>query len=206
MKKVLVTLFVAIGFLSYAQEEQKTLFGSEIKSVRAFTSFNHKAVELNNQVGLMAGGEISLVFNHKFNFGFFGYGMYNDLKSDYVDQYNQGYLYELGMGGMKFEPVFFSNSVVHFTVPVEVGIGGISLNKKRIFYTENEIVWGESLQDDDVFTFVEPSLRAEVNLFKNLRLNAGVGYLFTDVVNMSATGRYPINGLTGNISLKLGWF
>ncbi len=205
MKRIITTIFIAIGFMSYAQEEQKTLFGSEVKSVRAYTSFNHKAVGLNNQIGLMAGGEISMVFNHKFNFGFFGYGMYNDVQSSFVDQNSNGYLYELGMGGMKLEPLFFSNSIIHFTVPVEVGVGGMSLNKKRLFYTEDD-AWEESMQEHDVFTFVEPGIRAEVNLFKNLRLNAGVGYLFTDVMNISGAGKYPVNGLTGNVSLKLGWF
>lgn len=209
MKYFILILTSVLFFNIHAQKEespQKTLFGSKKRSLRAYIAINHKTIELNNQLGFMAGGEVSLVFNHKFNLGFFGYGMYNDVQSNYIDSHNYRHYYEVGMGGLKLEPVFFSNSVVHFTTPLEIGVGGISLNRNRIYYEDSNFDWESSINDYNFFGFIEPGIKAEINLFKNLRFSGGIGYQFTDVVNLAGTNNYPLNGFVGNVSLKLGWF
>jgi hypothetical protein len=208
MKSKLIILMLLLTGLSQAQKEQQTLFGGEKFSIRAFLSFNAKGMEINNQVGILTGGEVSLVFNHKLNIGFFGYGMINSIQSDYQD--SQGYLhyYEVAMGGMKLEPVIWSNSVLHFTLPIELGIGGMSLNRHRIYDVDNYYYddWENTLHDYDIFAFIEPGVRAELNLFKHMRIFGGVGYQMTDVVNLAGTEAFPLNGLTGNFGIKLGWF
>ena len=208
--KYLIFIFTStLIFNSYAQREettQRTLFGSEKRSLRGYIAINHKTIELNNQIGLMAGGEVALVFNHKFNLGFFGYGMYNNVQSNYIDNTNFRYYYEVGMGGIKLEPIFFSNSIIHFTTPIEMGVGGLSLNQNRNYYENSNFSWESNLDDYDVYAFIEPSIKAEINLFNNLRFSGGVGYQFTDLVNLAGTNNYPLNGFVANASLKLGWF
>ncbi|MCT4580201.1 MAG: hypothetical protein N4A35_02200 [Flavobacteriales bacterium] len=206
MKQLFITtlFFLCIG--ASAQDivnEQQTLFGSHKKSVRGYIALNHKAITLNNQIGLLTGGELSLVFNHKLNVGVFGYGMYNDVQSNYIDHYNHSYFFEYGAGGLKLEPVFFSNAVIHFTLPIEAGIGGAALNRSRFYHEDFE--WNVD-HNYDIFGFVEPGIKAEVNLFKNLRFAGGIGYQFTDVINLANTENYPLNGWTINAALKLGWF
>lgn len=207
MKNTLLILITFLSINSFAQStngEQQTLFGSDKRSIRAYIALNHKAITLNNQIGLLAGGELSLVFNHKLNFGIFGYGMYNDIQSNYIDNYNYSYFFEYGSGGFKIEPVFLSNSVIHFTIPIEVGIGGISLNRNRFYH--NDYDWDSNHNSYDIFGFVEPGIKAEVNLFRNLRFSSGIGYQFTDVINLANTDNYPLNGWTINAGLKFGWF
>lgn len=209
MKFLIITMACIISIGSFAQENesnQKTLFGSDKKSLRVYVALNHKAIELNNQMGLMTGGEFSLVFNHKFNLGVFGYGMFNTVQSNFINPNYYKYNYGLGMGGIKIEPVFFSNAIIHFTTPIEMGMGGISLNKSNSYYNNSNDVWETNFYDYDMFSFIEPSIKAEINLFKNLRFSGGVGYQFTDVVNLAETKSYPINGFVANVSLKLGWF
>ncbi len=207
MKQLLIIaiLFLSIGITAQdLVNEQQTLFGSRKKSIRAYIALNHKAITLNNQIGLLAGGELSLVFNHKLNVGLFGYGMYNDVQSDYIDNYNYSYFFEYGAGGLKLEPVFLSNSVIHFTLPIEMGIGAASINRYRFY--QDDFDWDANTANYDVFGFIEPGVKAEVNLFKNLRFAGGIGYQFTDVINLANTESYPLNGWTINAGLKLGWF
>lgn len=206
MKKTF-TVLLALLYINLnvsAQEDQQTLFGDDKLSLRGFLGLNVKGLELNNQIGILSGGEIDLVINHKFNVGFFGYGMMNDVvNTDVVE--GETFYYELGYGGIKLEPVLFSHSLIHLTLPVNFGAGGVSLNEHRPWDYYN-YDWESTFYDYDGFVFVEPGLGLEVNLFKNLRLNASAGYLFTDRINISGNLMQPLDGWTGSLSLRLGWF
>lgn len=217
MKTLTTIILLAFALGSFGQEEKtkdsdydpQTILGTKDKSVRGFLSFNEKGVILNDQVGLMTGGELSLVFGHRLNIGFFGFGKTNRVQSDFIDPDGFRHYYEMGMGGMKIERVFFTNRAIHFTVPVSFGVGAMTLNRYALtdyeFYSNN-YNWENSLYDFDTFVFVEPGLNLELNLLKHLRLDAGVGYMLTDEVHLAGTNNWPLNNLTGNISLKLGWF
>lgn len=212
MKKVLLFALL-IGCLSgMAQDEgyaPKTLLGGKDKSVRGYFALNEKGLILNNQVALLSGAELNLVFGHRITIGFFGFGKTNRVQSDFVDVQGFRHYYELGMGGIKLERTFFTNSVIHFTVPVNVGVGGMSLSRRSIYDYEmydNPDNWGNALYDFDTFVFIEPGVNLELNLFKHLRLAGGVGYFFTDEMRLAGTGAKPLNNFTGNVSLRLGWF
>jgi len=206
MKKT-ITLLMTIVYVSLnvsAQKEHQTLFGDEKLSVRGFLGLNIKGMELNNQIGILSGAEINIVINHKFNVGFFGYGLLNDVVNDNVVEGERLY-YEMGYGGLKLEPVIFSHNIVHLTLPINIGAGGVSLNENRPWDYYN-YDWESTLYDYNTFVFVEAGLGLEINLFKNLRLNASAGYLFTDRINLSGNLMQPLDGWTGNLSLRLGWF
>ncbi len=218
MKTLTTIILLAMTLSSFAQKEEEktssdynpqTLLGTKDKSVRGYLGVNEKGVILNDQMGLMTGGEISLVFGHRLNIGFFGYGKTNRVQSNYIDVDGFRHFYELGIGGMKIERVFFTNSAVHFTVPISFGAGAMTLNRYSL--TDYEFHahvnhWENSLYDFDTFVFVEPGLNVELNLLKHLRLDAGIGYMITDEIHLAGTDAKPLNNFTGNVSLKLGWF
>jgi len=218
MKKIVKIVTVLFGMTlllqntASAQEEKKkdevqTLFGTERPSVRGFVTLNYKMFELNNQAAVMSGGGISLGINHKFNIGFFGYGMVSNVYSNYVDVNFHRYFYEAGIGGVRLEPVIWSNKLVHLTIPVELGGGVMSINRSRLLSPDGyEDEWNSSMNGYDGFSYAEPGLNFEVNLFKHLRFDAGVGYRFTNNINLAGTDAFPLSGITGNMSLKLGWF
>ena len=176
MKTLTTVILLAVALISFGQEEKEnktssynpqTLLGTKDKSVRGYFAINEKGVMLNNQIGLMSGAELSLVFGHRINIGFFGYGKTNRVQSDYVDVDGFRHFYQLGVGGMKLERVFFTNSAIHFTVPVSFGIGAMTLNRYSVTdyeYYANPEYWGNSLFDFDTFAFVEPGLNLELNL------------------------------------------
>jgi hypothetical protein len=216
MRTLATLILLATAICSFGQDNKnneeynpQTILGTKDKSVRGFLAFNEKGVILNDQVGLLTGGEVSLVFGHRLNIGFFGYGKTNRVQSDYIDTDGFRHYYELGMGGMKIERVFFTNSAIHFTVPLTFGVGGMTLNRYALtdyeFYSNN-YNWENSLYDFDTFVFFEPGVNLELNLLKHLRLDAGLGYMFTDEIRLAGTSAWPLNNLTANVSLKLGWF
>jgi hypothetical protein len=215
MKKLIILSALALtSVVSWAQSESNynpnTLLGNGDHSVRGFVGFGSKGLQLNNQVAVLSGAEVNLVFGHKINFGFFGYGKVNEVQSNYYDTQGYRHHYELGLGGVKIEPVIFTNSLVHLTVPIQMGAGAMSLNRRRFvdydYYNDGFGDWENSLYDFDTFVFIEPSVSAELNLLKHLRLNAGVGYMITDKIHLAGTSSNPLEGLTGNISLRIGWF
>ena len=214
MKKILTIIMLAgIVLSAKAQDETiynpKTLFGGD-KSVRGFIGLNTKGIQLNNQVAVLTGAEVDLVLGHRLNIGFFGYGKINEVQSNFFDIQGYRNYYELGMGGFKLEPVLFTNALIHLTIPVQMGAGVMSLNRQRLidynYYNDDYYNWENTIYDFDTFVFVEPSVSAELNLLKHMRLNVGVGYLVTDKINLAGTNAYPMEGFTGNISLRLGWF
>ncbi|NQX92539.1 MAG: hypothetical protein HRT74_10530, partial [Flavobacteriales bacterium] len=115
--------------------------------------------------------------------------------------------YEMGYGGLFFEPVFFSRSVVHFTTPVLIGAGGIGESRTQLFNPENEDSWEDpNFYRSDFFFVLEPGVSLEVNLFRHLRLKAGVSYRFMEDVELPNTDLATLEGWNANVGLRVGWF
>jgi len=209
MKTLISFSIILCSILGFGQEkfEQNTLFGTKKPSIRGYVSLNAKTIELNNQIGLLTGAEATLVLNHKFNIGFYGQALLNNVMSSYTDANNNLYHYEMAQAGIKLTPTLFSKRTIHLTFPVELGLGGLSINRYRFFdiNTFESNSWND-VYDYDWFAYVEPGIRAEINLFKHLRLSGGLGYTLTDPVILTSTTSKPIDGLNANLSLKVGWF
>ena len=60
--------------------------------------------------------------------------------------------------------------------------------------------------DTDGFFVVEPGVRAEINLFKFMRLNAGVSYRYAAGLDLIYTPGNLLNNFTGTVGLKFGKF
>jgi len=181
---------------------QKTLF-KDAKPVGAFVAMSFKPFEMADQAAMMAGGELSLVCGHKLNIGLAGYGMMSNVHSDFVDPDGNTYFYNMGYGGMKFEPVLRSDWLVHVTFPVFIGAGGVSLSQHHFL---NDHHWSSNTWDSDFFLITEPGINLELNIFKIMRLDAGVSYRFANDVNLVGANNSALSGLSGNVSLKIGWF
>ncbi len=211
MKKVLLIIAVlALGLGANAQDERaredvETLFSSGTP-VGGFVGVSYRPMELNGQAGVMAGGEAAIVLGHQLNIGFAGYGLLTDINSNYTDVNGNTYLYELGYGGLKLEPVIASHKMIHVTVPVLLGAGGATIARNRMWDYSDSFDWDTDVYDSDVFLVAEPGVNVEVNLFKILRLDAGVSYRFVNDVTLVNATNNSMSGFSGNVTLKLGWF
>jgi hypothetical protein len=216
MKKTLIVLFTLLSIQGFTQEttvetsmnmrtgnEMNTLFNNG-RVTGGFLGLVSKPADLNGQPAYFAGAHAAVVIGHNFNIGIVGYGLISDVESNYTDIDQNPYYIETGYGGLFFEPVIGSNRVFHFSAPVILGAGVAGIHRYRYWdnydYNDNEFV------DSDLYFVVEPAVNLEVNVFKVLRIAAGVGYRYISDSNLFQMSNDDMSGFTGNITLKVGWF
>lgn len=192
-----------------AQDEVQTLFKKE-NALGFYLGASVKPGEINNQSAIFTGAELGLVFGHQLNIGVIGMGLTSSIDANVADANGNKLYYEMGYGGLKIEPVLFSDKLIHLTIPVTLGGGGAILTKKTaVSYLDD---WNSNWDyypepvDADFFLIAEPGLNIEINLYKHLRLDVGAGYRFVNDVNMVNTNNGNLEGFSGNIGLKFGWF
>lgn len=205
MKKiivVLVVIFSGLGLLAQQDVEMKTLFG-EKKGFGGYLGWNSHYTMINGQEAMLLGGELDMVIGHSFNLGFKGYGLTNSVyvKGEELDRQTLA----LGYGGVNLEPVLFSNSAVHITFPVLLGMGGVARSYGN-FYEEEYYEDVEEFRDTDFFFVAEPGAMVELNLLKFLRAGFGASYRVTSDINMSNIDKTVLHGVNVDISLKIGFF
>lgn len=209
MKTKLVVVFMLFSVCTWSQSNQpgemQTLFGGE-HSFGAFLGFQTKFTEINNQGAMMTGGEVNIIINRRLNLGFAGYGLVTNVESNSIDELGRPYFIEMGYGGLNIEPVMFSKSLIHFTVPVLLGAGGIAESNLRYQYFDYDENFFDNLHRSDMFLFVEPGVNAELNVFKFFRVAGGVSYRWVSDVQIPTLSSATVNGWNANIALRFGWF
>ncbi len=131
--KILPIIFaLLIGFSAIAQEdeEMKTLFkksSTDKITNGGYGSFSIGYTQVDSKDALQLGGRVAWIANHKFALGLAGYGFVNDINNDYNDTDDpSNYFLAGGYGGIFFEPIIMPNKPIHISVPVILGVGGIS--------------------------------------------------------------------------------
>lgn len=187
----------------------QTLFGND-GGLGGFLMTGIKAGDVNGKSGVLVGGGVSAVFSSKFNLGFAGYGLVTETDADTYSPENGIYKLDMGYGGLVLEPVIGHKKLIHITLPVLLGIGGVGLR------TDNFSGERKSIEDDfdrdfeydesDLILVAEPGLNLELNLLKNIRLNVGVTYRQVYDSNLDGISSKELSGFTGSVGLKFGWF
>jgi hypothetical protein len=223
MKKILALIVLAsIGLVSFAQttekteqtgsnEGMKTLFhkGDKVK-VGWFVEVEPGYTKFDTRDVWMAGMSVGTILNHNFSIGLAGRGwmrseqLYFDNVSDTTGAYLVG-----GYGGVLLEYTLFPKSLVHVTFPVMIGAGGANYITQAETYTDPDgKEWDQHHRtlDSQAFFVVEPGVRAEMNLFTFMRLNAGVSYRYVPNFVLMNTPKDMLNNFSVNIGLKFGHF
>lgn len=204
------TVFAQDNQATSGNDDMKTLFGGKEKTTigwfvgpaGGYTRFDDNDVAL---AGIHAG----MVINHNFSFGLMGYGVANSnylTFSNIVD--STDVRLEGGYGGFLFEYTLFPKSVVHVTFPLMIGGGTMSYISTTEYpeWDEDEWDYGCEKIDHDPFFFVEPGVKAEINILKFMRFGIGASYRYTPDLDMLNTSSSFINNFTASASLKFGKF
>ena len=170
-----------------------------------------KITQINNETGVMVGGRGGWIINDTFSIGAGGYGLATvheapDVAINYPEYLkNDGSPRDLelalGYGGLIFEYIHSTDSLVHFTVDTLIGAGGI-------VYTE-DIDYENSWDKNDAFFVLEPGFSAEMNITEWFKIAAGVSYIYVNgidgdvIVGMEDS---DFGGLAGNLMFKFGSF
>jgi hypothetical protein len=185
MKRLL--FFVALlAWSSPALAQEETLVGGGFHS-GGFGAPVVKFSEVGDKFAVFAGGRGGWIINHTFVLGGGGYGLANDIR---FSSALTGRDIEFGYGGLELEYINSSSKLVHFTVYLLVGGGGLS---------------GNVVQEESVFV-LEPALNGELNVTSYFRLHAGGGYRWVSGVDNPGFTDSDFSAFYGQVTLKFGTF
>ena len=211
MKKVFTLLLIAFMVqISFAQEDNaeikddiNTVFTKEnFRFTGGYLAPDFKVGDVHEDISVLAGIKLGFTFNDKFSIGLAGYNLVNN--SNFYTEANELARINLGYGGLSVEYSMFSNKIIHFTIPVVVAAGSITLYEDN----NNDNYYFNYFDEYESSTalVVEPGVNIEVNLFKFLRVDLGASYRLvsgTDLVNLTDE---DLSDLSFNATLKFGIF
>jgi hypothetical protein len=103
----------------------------------------------------------------------------------------------MGYGGLLLGYISRSNRLVHVTLDVLIGGGGLS---------QRDDVYHDYYYDEDAFFIMEPSVNFELNVSRKIRFAFGGGYRITSGVEYFDLDDEDIGGTAINLMLKFGKF
>jgi hypothetical protein len=179
---------------AFGQEE--TLIGSEFHS----GGYGGPEVRIGPMLGtsgVFVGGRGGWVINHTFMIGGGGYGLVNDVRVKDITIGGQPAYLGFGYGGMCLEFTGNSEKLIHYTIGVMIGGGGVEYRDSLYNFKDHN--W------DAVFV-LEPSLGVEMNVTNFFRLGLGASYRYVSGVNTFGLTNKELSDATGTITLKFGTF
>jgi len=157
--------------------------------------------------------------------GFAGYGLIPHNKIDFDCPIHSGSTNSRlvgGYGGLYFEYIHSSNSIIHPTVNFFVGTGGLSIFHTNYSYKTSDPKNNGSFDPfseehpSSWIMVLEPGISADANITKFFRISLGVGYRIVPNLDMSykdgegvkrdLIATDAMNGLSLNLSFKFGRF
>lgn len=193
MKKIALLFLSVLCLQTIAQTENepKTLFGNGTKKNIQYVLNPYAELSALDDAELFSLGVRGGVnVNSKFTFGAYYLASLNDARPSNLEN-TPGY-YDIRKAGAYFEYNLFSDRLVHFTFPLNIGYGEIQFDRDI-----EDISFGE-----EYFFAIEPSALVEVNLLKYLKANAGVGYRWVNDFNYMSVNANDLRGVIGQIGLK----
>lgn len=200
MKKInLFILLLALSTYSYSQEI-RTL--TPIDTAKTFGGYGGPLIEItqvNNDWGALFGGKGGFIVNRKFAFGGVGMAMVNNpvfIGNSLSGSSDTPLQLSYASGGVFIEYFFKLESPVHFSIPVNIMGGGITINEKN---TNKEI------ESSGMFV-LQPGLNVEFNMTKHFIPTVYVTYrqiLASSLVNFD---NKDLSGISIGLLLKFGAF
>lgn len=223
MKKSFLTfilLFVMAGAFAQdytavkdksSEDEIRTLFKKPSKEIQAgwFVGLNSAYTQFDKKDVWLLGISTGAILNHNWNLGLSLNGIVNSHYLEYqkiID--NQDANLVGGYGGFLVEYTVAPKSPIHVTFPLQIGAGYLGYLSDNGYHWDGNGYWyydSETLAYD-VFFFVEPGVKAEFNLLKFMRLEAGVSYRYSPNLELDCQEDDFVNQFTGSIGLKFGKF
>ena len=202
---------ISLSYTVVAQDnegdEMQTLFGDGEVTFGgyggpkvAYSSFDGKDIWL-------VGGRGGVIINHSLVLGGAGYGIVNSpIYTNFTHRdltYDEAYL-QGGYGGFIIEGIIWPKKIVHISVPVLIGAGGIMFTDQR--YPDEHSDFQNHVIVHNAFFVVEPGVEVELNVVRFMRLTAGVSYRYAPKLELPNIDSGAFNSLTTSISFKFGKF
>lgn len=173
----MIVLTSLVTIVNAQEQEMKYLFGGKGKTkVSGFMAPIMEYSAIGNEFAFFMGGGAAILLNQTFFFGGYGEGLTTMHDSKYSDPlkyfiYPTGQI-EFGHGGFWLGYIYKSTKPVHFGFSSKLGWGLIDLKDYPNYYPIKEDIFR-----DNVFVAI-PQVEIEINFFRWLKMNVGVGYRF----------------------------
>jgi hypothetical protein len=200
--KILIFALMAFSTLGLSQEI-KTVFSngdSNTKTIGGFGGPLFQVSNINNDWGIIIGGQGGVVINRRFAFGGIGKSLVNNstFVGDDLNGNNSASLsMNYGGGGLFFEYLFKLESPIHFSIPVNFMAGKISIE---------DVTSDASEIESSGFFVLEPGINLEFNVSKSFipALNISYRQVFgSSLINLSDQ---DISGVNIGLIFKFGNF
>jgi hypothetical protein len=184
----------------------KTLSGTMNHS-GGFGAISFRTSEFRDESLVIAGLRGGWIINRTLGIGIEGHGIIPTAKFEFdLDEQQQDVMANLngGYGGIFLEFIFFSNEVVHLTVPTSAGAGWLGYIRTG----NNDFTIPSSGKEvsSDIFWYIEPGANLEFNISRNFRLDFGVSKRFTQDLDLLDTQPGDFENLNYYMTLKIGGF
>lgn len=200
MKKIsllFTIIFVALTSINAQTDNSddiETLFQKPSK-IRGYVGPLTNYTLLDGETAYMSGVHAAGIFNDHFVLGFYKLDMENNIWSN-NDNYI-GSTIDFDHKGLWLGYIFMPKKVVHFTTNVQLGKGNLEIYNNLID------TW---IEDDMVFV-ITPSIEAEFNIAKFLRIGVGANYQFAlDVDKFMNYTDDDFSDFGAFVTFKFGWF
>jgi hypothetical protein len=167
--------------------QQRTLVDGPVRS----GGFGAPVVKFGDVAGLFgvwAGGRGGWILNESFVIGAGGYGLTNQAHLTFD-------ALEMGYGGLDLEYINRPNDLVHISLGVLVGGGGVT------YYPGNSFAGFYS-----GFFVAEPAVNITLNVTPIFRIAIGATYRAVESLSLPGLTNSDLSGFTGQIQFKFGQF
>lgn len=195
MKKTIIILVTCVMATPVLAQEQ-TLISGQLDH-GGYGGPVVKFTTINGDWEVMVGGRGGWIINHSFVLGGGGYGLVTDAEAEHIDPSGDVVL-ELGYGGGMLEYVGNPNELIHYSVSLLIGAGGVNYVR--------EITNTRLYPDADAFFVMEPEINFMLNVTTYFRAGIGAGYRLISDVNLAGLSDSDIGGLSINMVFKFGDF
>lgn len=181
IRALIVTFGIIVGLTSlvFAQDEQdkdkkkdqmQTLFSFDSR-ITGYGSLDTKFTRLNDKDAVIIGAHGGVIFNSYFYFGLGAYGLVttNQFPSATLDE---SFDMHMGYTGLMMGFNIMPKKVVHFSVPLFIGVGNLELEQNDVFV------------ENSAFLLFEPGLQLELNVFQFMKIGMGAGYRMVQGTNL----------------------
>lgn len=195
MKKT-VLIFITCFMVTPVLAQEETLISGRLEH-GGYGGPVVKFTTINDEWEVMVGGRGGWIINHSFVIGGGGYGLVTDVEAEHIDPSGDVVL-ELGYGGGMLEYVGNPNELIHYSVGLLIGGGGVNYVRE---FTNTRLY-----ADADVFFVLEPEMNFIVNITTYFRAGVGASYRLISGVDWTGLSDSDIAGLSINMVFKFGDF
>jgi hypothetical protein len=176
-----------------SKDQMQTLFGYDSK-ITGYGTMDTRFSLINGKESVIIGGHGGVIFNSYFYLGLGAYGLVTT-QNIATDPLDVPLDMQMGYTGLMLAMNVMPKKVVHFSIPLFVGVGNLVTEKN------------DARLESSPFIIIEPGLQLEINLVRFMKIGLGGGYrmvrgssLDNDITDAS------LSDWSGNFSLIFGKF